>query len=415
MKVSLNNCQNANEELTERIQVMSRQVTQFEEAAASREDIEVKFTDYLRNYNENVTTEVQVLNQRLMSSTNEIAEHQVERMVAAREDEDSEMRIQELERRGNMMESSAARIYQKGMEMREEYENQVQHLQGLLGNTEDRLRQMEMNSEFANGVAEKLYADGREMQRNLENSIVALRSQSELAAYSPNLNLQVIGHEHSLEMNTANDELAQLHTALAYSRRQAAMYEEKRATTVVKESRRKVHEANQARLESDHRLRNAEFEIVRRTDMNRNAENEAIARLRMESLQSSNHEMQLEHYETLYDSERMESVELRNHLAEQDTKLQAIIAEGFTASSSTHNAVIGNLENKVMIAEIRAQDMSTEMSELFVENNRLKSQLDLPRPSGGVDKLRDELAAEKNNKLKAWANFEAKMWQYGSE
>ena len=85
------------------------------------------------------------------------------------------------------MESSATRIYQKGMEMREEYENQVHHLQGLLGNTEDRLRQMEMNSEFANGVAEKLFADGREMQLNLENSIVALKNQSELAEY-PNMN-----------------------------------------------------------------------------------------------------------------------------------------------------------------------------------------------------------------------------------
>ena len=161
------------------------------------------------------------------------------------------------------MESSAARIYQKGMEMREEYVNQVQHLQGLLGNTEDRLRQMETNSEFANGVAEKLYADGREMQLNLENSIVALRSQSELAEYS-NMNLQVIGHENSLELRTANDELMNLRTALEYSRRQAAMYEEN-VQQLVEESRRKVHEANQARLESDHRRRNAEFEIVRGT------------------------------------------------------------------------------------------------------------------------------------------------------
>ena len=90
-----------------------------------------------------MTSEIHVLNQRLSESTNELAEYQVELLVAAREDEGSEMRIQELERRGNMMESSAARIYQKGMEMREEYENQVHHLQGLLGNTEDRLRQME--------------------------------------------------------------------------------------------------------------------------------------------------------------------------------------------------------------------------------------------------------------------------------
>ena len=104
-----------------------------------------------------MTSEIHVLNQRLSESTNELAEYQVELLVAAREDEGSEMRIQELERRGNMMESSAARIYQKGMEMREEYENQVQHLQGLLSNTEDRLRQMETNSQFANGAAEKLY------------------------------------------------------------------------------------------------------------------------------------------------------------------------------------------------------------------------------------------------------------------
>ena len=76
------------------------------------------------------------MNQRLSESTNELVEYQ-ELLVAAREDEGSEMRVQELERRGNMMESSAARIYQKGMEMREEYENQVQHLPGLLGNTED--------------------------------------------------------------------------------------------------------------------------------------------------------------------------------------------------------------------------------------------------------------------------------------
>ena len=76
-----------------------------------------------------MTSEISTLNRRLSESTNELAEYQVDLMVAAREDEGSEMRITELERRGNMMESSAARIYQKGMEMREEYENQVQHLQ----------------------------------------------------------------------------------------------------------------------------------------------------------------------------------------------------------------------------------------------------------------------------------------------
>ena len=80
-----------NEEFTERLQAMSIQIFQLEEAAASRErligEIEVKFTDYLRNYNENVTSEIHVLNQRFSESTNELAEYQVELMVAAREDE----------------------------------------------------------------------------------------------------------------------------------------------------------------------------------------------------------------------------------------------------------------------------------------------------------------------------------------
>ena len=160
------------------------------------------------------------------------------------------------------------------------------------------------------------------------------------------MNLQVIGQENSLELRTANDELTDLRTALEYSRWQAAMYEEN-VQQLVKESCRKVHEANQARLQSDHRLRNAEFEIVRRTDMNRNAENEAIARLRMESLMSSNNEMQLEHYEALYNDEKLENAELRTHLSEQDSKLRAIMTEGFSASSGTHNSVIGALQTKL--------------------------------------------------------------------
>ena len=84
-----------NEELTERVQVMSRQITQLEEVAASRErlssDIEIKFTNYLRGYNENVTNEIQELNRRVSSSTNELAEYQIELMIAAKEDEGSEM------------------------------------------------------------------------------------------------------------------------------------------------------------------------------------------------------------------------------------------------------------------------------------------------------------------------------------
>ena len=47
-------------------------------------------------------------------------EYQVELMVAAQDDEGSTMRIEELERRKNLAESVAQRIFDKGMIMRDE-------------------------------------------------------------------------------------------------------------------------------------------------------------------------------------------------------------------------------------------------------------------------------------------------------
>eukprot|EP00435_Cladocopium_sp_Y103_P035195 s1329_g9.t1 len=54
-----------------------------------------------------------------------LAVHCAELMVAAKEDEGAVMRIQELERRGAIMESGAMRIYQRGMEIHEEYKDEV--------------------------------------------------------------------------------------------------------------------------------------------------------------------------------------------------------------------------------------------------------------------------------------------------
>ena len=62
------------------------------------------------------------------------------------------------------------------------------------------------------------------------------------------------------------------------------------------------------------------------------------------------------------------------------------------------------------------------MNELVVANNHMKTQLALPRPSGsqGMDEvpiyeLRDELTSERNSKLKTWADYETKMWQYARD
>jgi len=94
----------------------------------------MKSTEYLRGYNDNVNSEISVLKEMLSQSATEVREYQVELMVAAQDDEGSTMRIEELERRKNLAESVAQRILDKGMIMREEYQDQLQSLQGLLGN-----------------------------------------------------------------------------------------------------------------------------------------------------------------------------------------------------------------------------------------------------------------------------------------
>ena len=125
-------------------------------------DIEVKFTEYLRGYQQTVNTEVETLSVMLSRSTNEICEYQAELLVAAQDDEGSTMRIEELDRRANLSESVAKRIFDEGMIMREECQDQVQHLQALLTQTEDRVRQMESGSEYAQSLVNHLQSEGTE-------------------------------------------------------------------------------------------------------------------------------------------------------------------------------------------------------------------------------------------------------------
>ena len=168
------------EELREQCQILRGKVTQTEMYAASRDqvikDIEAKFTEYLRGHNQQVFNEINTLNKRLMYSTNEVSEYHAELMLASKEDEGATIRIEELERRGALAEHGARRIHQRGIEIQEEYKDEVHHLQGLLGHTESRLQQMQHDSSLARSVAETLYKEGNEMQRNLESSIVEYRS-----------------------------------------------------------------------------------------------------------------------------------------------------------------------------------------------------------------------------------------------
>ena len=125
--------------------------------AASRDqvirDIETKFTEYLRGHNQQVFNEINTLNRRLYS-TNEVTEYHAELILASKEDEGATIRIEELERRGALAEHGARQIQARGLEIQEEYKDEVHHLQGLLGNTESRLQQMQHDSSLARSVAE---------------------------------------------------------------------------------------------------------------------------------------------------------------------------------------------------------------------------------------------------------------------
>ena len=162
-------------------------------------------SDYLKTQNQNVYDEFNTLNQRLMYSTNEVAEYQAELMIASQEDEGATFRIEELERRGALMEDGARRIHQRGMEIQEEYKDEVYHLRGLLGNTESRSQQMQHNSDLATSVAEKLFQEGREMQAGFENSIVEYRNRSELASYSQT-HLEMANQRRTFEVKELMDE-----------------------------------------------------------------------------------------------------------------------------------------------------------------------------------------------------------------
>eukprot|EP00435_Cladocopium_sp_Y103_P035881 s3728_g9.t1 len=295
-----------------------------ESFAASRDqlikDLETKFTDYLRNYHQNVNDEVNSLNQRLSCSADEITEYQAELMVAAKEDEGAIRRIQELERRGAIMESGAMRIYQRGMEIQEEYKDEVHHLRGFLMNTETRLQQTQHDSEYASSVASRLYSDGREMQANFENSIMEYRNQSEVALYSHAHN-ELMQQRSQLENRELMIEKNALHDALEHSRKQAELYEMS-MEQITKESCRKVHEANQAKAESDLRLKNTEHDVMKRVEAIKNAETEVIAKLRMESSINVSTRVRMEQYENMYENERTLTDELKAELEIKDSQLR---------------------------------------------------------------------------------------------
>ena len=305
-------------------------------------------------------------------------------MVAAQDDVGSTMRIEELERRANLAENVAQRINDKGMIMREEYQDQVHNLQGLLLQTEDRVRQMEHGSEYAQSTANRLHSEGTEMQRNMEHAIMSFRQQNQIAMVN-NADLQIINRKAYDELTESNQEIVALRQHLEIAQRENRNSEDQ-VRKVVHECRLKVSEANQRCIESEHRL------CVLRNDTDSKLERE-------------------KGLEAKHVAENM--AELRDEIIRLDKRLKDSVVpmgeDGPTFGSSPQiNPMIENIESELKIQKLTNRDLIDEAHEYVKENmqlkdevNELASKMALVSSGANLDTFKSELVAEFKSELVA--------------
>ena len=85
--------------------------------------LRTEYTEYAVQVNQFV----QELYEALASSCNKVNEYQALLSVAAREDIGSTYRMEELERKWKLAESQAKHIYDRGMEMKQEYVDEISY------------------------------------------------------------------------------------------------------------------------------------------------------------------------------------------------------------------------------------------------------------------------------------------------
>ena len=393
-----------NHKLTEQVQVLENEVMPRNRVIS---DIELKFTDYLKEYYQSVRTEVETLSEMLSRSTTEVHEYQAELMVAAQDDEGSTRRIEEPDRRANLAESVAKRIHDKGMIMREEYQDQVHHLQGLLLQTEDRVRQMEHGSEYAQNLATHLYAEGTEIQRNMENAVMSFRQENQLALVN-NTDLQITNQRTHDELAESNQEVIALRRHLEMAQRENRNNEEQ-VRKVVHECRIKVTEANQRCVESEHRLCLLRNDTEAKNERERGLEAPHVA-------------------ENLLKDQQMAG--LREEIMRLDKMLKESVMpigeNGPTFGSSPRmHPMIENLESELKVQKLTNGDLVDEANEYIRDNIQLKDEVSelkskMASVSSGasldkfkaklIEDFKSELVIERKSRLKALSEKDTKIW-----
>ena len=395
---------NANHELTEHIHTLENEVKSRNQVIS---DIEVKFTEYLQGYQQTVNTEVETLSMMLSRSTNEICEYQAELLVAAEDDQGSTMRIEELDRRANLSESVAKRIFEEGMIMRNEYQDQVQHLQTLLTQTEDRVRQMESGSEYAQSLVNHLQSEGTEMQKNMEHAIMTVRQQNQIAL-SSNADLQIMSRRVHDELNDSNSEMTELRRHLEVALRENKNHEDQ-IKRVVHESRLKVSEANQRCLDSEHKYRVLRNETDSKNERDKALEAKYVA-------------------DNVIKDQQM--TEMKDEIMRLDKRLKESVMHssenGPTFGSYSHaHPMIENLESELRIQELTKNDLVEEANEYVKDNMQLKDEVTEMKArmkhlssdksldkfkSKLVEDFESELTIERKSHLKALNEKDTKIW-----
>ena len=183
------------------------------------------------------------------------------------------------------------------------------------------------------------------------------RQQSQTAS-SSNVDLQLASQSTALEVRESRDEIYELQQSLGLAQR-SIQFTDDNVKKVVRECRLKVSEANQQRLESDHKLRVLLNEAELRQERSRENETQAIADHMMNS---------------------QEIEELKG----QTSRLEAMLKVEATASNNeiavatrgnVKNPMIEVLEDQFKIREVQIGDLMDEATQNAMENLRLRDEV----------------------------------------
>eukprot|EP00435_Cladocopium_sp_Y103_P012333 s4231_g3.t1 len=150
-------------------------------------------------------------------------------------------------------------------------------------------------------------------------------------------------------------------------------------------------------MESDLRLKNVEHDVMKRVEAIKNAETEVIAKLRLESSLNSSTRIRMEHYENLFENEPALTGELRAELQDKESQLRKAIQDDPSANGlGPDHAIMEHLESAVEVAQIRAQDLVSEVGIPSV---------DVTSRGGRIEALENEVQAANHemNVLRAWS------------